>query len=95
MSNGWTPVATKGFFDLCVITRAKLAEYGTTLPKGGQFLGVLLPDGSDGLPVTFLTLEDLAEFVKDMEPRELAVDCAGSEDADVLLALIEGRAAMH
>src|SRR5688572_12707379 len=98
MADPWLPVATKGCFSLVVMTRAKLVQDRAeiVLHPDCQVLGIIMPDDEgEWAPVSFLTLDTLAAFVAEMQPRRVRVACAPAEDAEKLLALIERRAMVH
>ena len=89
MSDAWGRVADRGRLDLHVKTRARCEAEGVSVLPGIGFLMLLLPDDYEPSAAFTESLALLREFVREMAPRTVTVDCAEGEDAAELLAAIE------
>ena len=96
MSADWEPACTKGFLSAAIFTARRLEEQGVT-PKRA-FLIVVMPDNSEPFSMWSPSLDSVASFVKEMEPRTLECHCAGradGEDADEIIRFLRRGQRTH
>jgi len=98
MRDAWKPVCTRGEFNCAIFTAARLVESGGAAPH--PFVAFIRPhdDPEDDSALWFESLDSLAEWVREMEPRSMTAHTAGpdaGEDADELLAYLRHGRVRH
>ena len=86
----------KGEHTSIFLTRARAEIDGVPIYPDGQYVGLMHPDG-DELPnfgLSFLSLESVQVWMREMRPRTVAVLCAADEDvAELQAAILEADTA--
>ncbi|MGE0875669.1 MAG: hypothetical protein AB7O31_13480 [Burkholderiales bacterium] len=85
----WAALAHRGRLSMRLLTRARAVQDGIATHAEAEYVIVLQPDGGNPVPVSCASIGHTLAFVRDMEPRAVAVEVAGFEDRAPLVALLE------
>lgn len=87
MSNGWKAAARRGELTMIVMTPKRARVIGGPVRGDTAVVAELRPDDGRPFEVCFASVDRLREFIADMQPRALMVECAPGEDAAELFCL--------
>ena len=88
MSAQWAEVARRGQLALTLLTPARARAEGCALRAGYSLIGILEPDGAEGLLIGFRDAARVAQWCEEMLPHRFAVVGVAGENTEALRAAI-------
>ena len=96
MNEPWCPVAQAHHYALTVYTISAAMASGFAVSPSTAVVGLCVPDEGDPVPINFLSVESLREFVLTCAPRSMQFRAAPGESLELVRAvLLDERRTLH